>query len=172
MGEDLRIIFQKNAKPSQGSGMEWNDWTGMWVPSFFMIPWMPKATSPCCNMKYGRYQYFGKCWFYFHSRWRSSTFCYCCSWMAEWTFSWEMVGSTWSTWVAGKKPDLTPCDFFLWGWLKEQVYSKKPTTLEELEGQIRLAISAIPQEFLERSVQAIPERLEKLQANAGAYIEF
>ena len=34
-------------------------------------------------------------------------------------------------WMCG---DLTPCDFFLWGWLKEQVYSTEPTTLEELEG--------------------------------------
>ena len=29
--------------------------------------------------------------------------------------------------------DLTPCDFFLWGLLKEQVYSPKPTSLEELK---------------------------------------
>ena len=34
-------------------------------------------------------------------------------------------------WMCG---DITPCDFFLWGWLKEQVYSTKPTTLEEPEG--------------------------------------
>ena len=33
-----------------------------------------------------------------------------------------------------RSPDLTPCDFFPLGWLKEQVYSTKPTTLEELEG--------------------------------------
>ena len=34
-------------------------------------------------------------------------------------------------------PDLTLCDLLFWGWLKEQVYSTKPTTLEELEGRIR-----------------------------------
>ena len=33
--------------------------------------------------------------------------------------------------------DLTPCDFLLWGWWKEQVYSTKPTTLEEPEWRIR-----------------------------------
>ncbi|CAM1305628.1 Uncharacterised protein r2_g1547 [Pycnogonum litorale] len=71
-----------------------------------------------------------------------------------------------------RSPDLTPCDFFLWGWLKEQVYSTKPTTLEELERRIREVISAIPQEFLGRSVDAIPKRLERLEANAGAHIEF
>ena len=33
-----------------------------------------------------------------------------------------------------RSPDLTPCDFFLWGWPKEEVYSTKPRILEELEG--------------------------------------
>ena len=43
-----------------------------------------------------------------------------------------------------RSPDLTPCDFFLWGWLKEQVYS----------------------------TDAVHGRLEKLVANDGAHIEF
>ena len=67
--------------------------------------------------------------------------------------------------------DVTPCDFFLWGWLKEQVYFIKPTTLEELEGQIREVISSIPQELLVKSVDAVPSRLKKLVTNAGNHIE-
>ena len=31
-----------------------------------------------------------------------------------------------------RTPDLILCDYFLWGLLKEQVSSTKPTTLEEL----------------------------------------
>ena len=27
-----------------------------------------------------------------------------------------------------RSPDLTPVDFFLWGWLKEHAYSTKPRT--------------------------------------------
>ena len=71
-----------------------------------------------------------------------------------------------------RSPDLTPCDFFLWAWLKEQVYSTKSATLEELEGRLREVISVIPQEFLRRSIDAIPERLDKMQANGGGHIEF
>ena len=71
-----------------------------------------------------------------------------------------------------RSPNLTPCDFFLWSWLKEQVYSTKRTTLDELEGQIREVMSSTPQEFLVKSVDAVPERLEQLVANAGAHIEF
>ena len=67
--------------------------------------------------------------------------------------------------------DITLCDFFLWGWLKEQIYSNKQTTLEEKEGQISEIMSSIPQEFLAKSVAAVLSRLEKLVANAGTHIE-
>ena len=52
--------------------------------------------------------------------------------------------------------DLTPCDLFLWGWLKEQVYSTRPTTLDELEVRIHDVMSSILQEFLVKSVDAVP----------------
>jgi hypothetical protein len=55
-----------------------------------------------------------------------------------------------------RSPDLTPCDFFLWGWAKEEVYRTKPKTLEELEGRIWEVMLSIPQEFLLKSVDAIP----------------
>ena len=77
----------------------------------------------------------------------------------------------WHEWPA-KSPDLTPCDFFLRDWLKEQVYLTKPTNLEELEGQIREVMTFILQEFFVKSVDAVPSRLGKLVANDGAYIEF
>ena len=68
--------------------------------------------------------------------------------------------------------DLIPCDFFLWGWMKEQVYSSKLTILEELEGCICEVMSSIPQEFLMKSVYVVPSRLEKLVANVGTHIRF
>ena len=48
---------------------------------------------------------------------------------------------------------------FWGGWSKEQVYSTKPTTLEEHDGGIREVMSSIPQEFLVKSVDAISIRL-------------
>ena len=59
-------------------------------------------------------------------------------------------------------PDLTQCDFYLWGWLKVQVSPTKPRNLQELEGRIREVMSSIPQEFLVKSVNAVHGRLEKL----------
>jgi hypothetical protein len=32
-----------------------------------------------------------------------------------------------------KSPDLSVCDFFLWGYLKNRVYTTRPRTLDELK---------------------------------------
>ncbi len=37
---------------------------------------------------------------------------------------------------AARSPDLTPCDFFHWGFLKSKVYSTRPQNLEELEQKL------------------------------------
>ena len=74
-------------------------------------------------------------------------------------------------WPAGS-PDLTPCDFFLWGWAKEEVYRTKPHTMEQLEDRIRNVITNVPHDFLQKTVDSIPGGLRKLVDAAGAYIEF
>ena len=35
-----------------------------------------------------------------------------------------------------RSPDLTPCDFFLWGYLKSRVYQTPPQNLEDLRNRI------------------------------------
>ncbi|GBN51851.1 hypothetical protein AVEN_119716-1 [Araneus ventricosus] len=40
-------------------------------------------------------------------------------------------------------PDLTPCDYFLWGALKDIVYGNHPSTLDELESAICVACNSI-----------------------------
>ena len=46
-----------------------------------------------------------------------------------------------------QSPDLTPCDFWLWGMIKERVYSKKVRDIEELKDRIQGVISNIPREM-------------------------
>jgi hypothetical protein len=74
-------------------------------------------------------------------------------------------------WLA-RSPDLTPCDFFLWGWAKDEVCCTKPRTLEELEAWIRDVITNVPYNFLQKTVDSIPGHLRKLVDVTGAYIEF
>jgi hypothetical protein len=51
-----------------------------------------------------------------------------------------------------RSPDLTPPDYFLWGYLKQVVYSNLLQTIEDLKQNIEVAISNISQETLKKVV--------------------
>lgn len=42
-----------------------------------------------------------------------------------------------------RSPDLTPIDFFLWGYIKDQVYQTAPTTKDDMKNSIRHVFSRI-----------------------------
>ena len=71
-----------------------------------------------------------------------------------------------------RSPDLMPCDVFLWGSAKEEVYRAKSHTLEQLQDRIWEVITTVPHNFLQKTVDSIPCRLRKLVDPPGAYIEF
>ncbi|CAK9824350.1 hypothetical protein ANTRET_LOCUS2530 [Anthophora retusa] len=56
-----------------------------------------------------------------------------------------------TNWPAGS-PDLTPMDFFSWGYLKSRVYSSNPRSLIQLKENIRTEMAVIP-ETVSRSAQ-------------------
>lgn len=70
-----------------------------------------------------------------------------------------------------RSPDLTPCDFFLWGWSKEEVYRTMPRNLDELENRVREVLTNIPAHMLQAAVADVPRRLEKCAANTGVHVE-
>jgi len=92
-----------------------------------------------------------------------------CAWLDQ-KFLGRWLGRRGHQWPA-RSPDLTPCDFFLWSWAKEEVYRAKPRTMEQLD-RIRNVITNVPHDFLQKTVDSIPSRLRKLVDAAGAYIEF
>ncbi|GFV27629.1 uncharacterized protein TNCV_4181741 [Trichonephila clavipes] len=47
--------------------------------------------------------------------------------------------------------DLTPLDYFLWGYVKSLVYADKPQTLDHLEDNICRVIAYIRPQMLEKS---------------------
>lgn len=49
-----------------------------------------------------------------------------------------------------RSPDLSSCDYFLWGFLKERVYAHKPRTIEDLKLAITEEINGIEQDLLTR----------------------
>jgi hypothetical protein len=51
-------------------------------------------------------------------------------------------------WPLGS-PDPTPCDFFLWGFVKEAVYVPSlPTTLDDLKNCITTAVNSVTHDIL------------------------
>lgn len=70
-----------------------------------------------------------------------------------------------------RSPDLTPCDYFLWGYVKSVVYKQNPLDIEELKTKITEAMLSIPQEMINRSIENFEERMSKLLENGGSHIE-
>jgi len=66
--------------------------------------------------------------------------------------------------------DLTPCDFFLWGYLKSIVYNDLPETLAHLKTNIRNAIAEIPVDMLQRVTQNFRNRLNQCIDNGGRHL--
>jgi hypothetical protein len=52
-----------------------------------------------------------------------------------------------------RSPDLTAPDYFLWGYLKQVVYSNRTQTIEGLKQNIEVAISNISQETSKKVVR-------------------
>lgn len=58
-----------------------------------------------------------------------------------------------------RSPDLTVCDFFLWGYLKDRIYASRCNNLMELEQRIRDEFVSLNLEFCERACRSVPQRL-------------
>ena len=69
-----------------------------------------------------------------------------------------------------RSPDLAPCDFFLWGYLKSLVYNDRPRTLEALKDNIRANILQIPVEMLERVHENFRQRLTQCLDCEGRHL--
>jgi len=68
-------------------------------------------------------------------------------------------------------PDLTPCDFFLWAFVKEAVYVPSlATTLDDLKNHITTAVNSVTQDILLRVWNEFSYRLDvTLEAGGGAH---
>jgi hypothetical protein len=66
-----------------------------------------------------------------------------------------------------RSPDLTPPDFFLWGYVKSKVYMDDPSTVEDLEENITSAIEAILAEMCKKTVFSVPKRMGQCISSLG-----
>ncbi|GFU77617.1 uncharacterized protein TNCV_4176001, partial [Trichonephila clavipes] len=66
--------------------------------------------------------------------------------------------------------DLTPLDYFLWGYVKSLVYADKPQTLDHLEDNIRRVIADIRPQMLEKVIKNWTSRLDYIRASRGSHM--
>ncbi|GFU48779.1 uncharacterized protein TNCV_1234651 [Trichonephila clavipes] len=64
--------------------------------------------------------------------------------------------------------DLTPLDYFLWGYVKSLVYADKRQTLDHLEDNIRRVIADIRPQMLEKVIENWTSRLDYIRASRGS----
>jgi hypothetical protein len=64
-------------------------------------------------------------------------------------------------------PDLNPCDYFLWGFLKEEIFPKKPQTVMDLRALIIQAWNKRTEDMCCRVINNITDCVEVARRNGG-----
>ena len=71
-----------------------------------------------------------------------------------------------------RSPDLTPCDYFLWGYVKDKVFvPPQPVSIPDLKNRITAAVETITPDLLSRVWQELDYLLDVCRVTKGAYIE-
>ena len=68
-------------------------------------------------------------------------------------------------------PDCAPCDYWLWGYLKNKVKKRKVKTIQGLKKAIKEEVQAIPLAMIHRALKSWPKRCRQVYYNKGGYIE-
>ena len=67
---------------------------------------------------------------------------------------------------------MTPCDFFLWGYVKERVYVPPlPTDFDELTNRITAAVKSVTEDTHRRVWDEFSYRADVVRAGGGGHIE-
>ena len=68
-----------------------------------------------------------------------------------------------------RSPDMSSCDYFLWGYLKGRVYTHKPRNLGEFKDAIRQEVLTIDQQLLVRAMDDF-NRIENCIQEDGRHL--
>jgi hypothetical protein len=69
-----------------------------------------------------------------------------------------------------RSPDFTPCDFFLWRYLKAEIYKHWPQTLKALKDAIRDEVATTPPEMTNIVMENFRERLRQCFVNNARHL--
>ena len=72
---------------------------------------------------------------------------------------------------APSSPDMSACDFWLWGHLKEKVYKPMPTSMAQLKNRIVEEMGKIPPEMVKEAVYSTKKRARQMVKCQGEAFE-
>jgi hypothetical protein len=90
-------------------------------------------------------------------------------WLDE-TFGGRWIGRRGLIEWPPRSPDMTPLDFWLWGYLKQLVYAHKPRTINELKQLIREKMNEILPEMIAYVCESVTRRMQRCIELNGAQI--
>lgn len=67
--------------------------------------------------------------------------------------------------------DLTPCDFFLWGFVKSRVYANNPRTVPQLKHEIRRVTAEINSDLCQKVIDNFLQRVRVCQESHGGHLK-
>ena len=70
-----------------------------------------------------------------------------------------------------RSPDLSPLDFFLWGYIKNIVYAEKIRNVQHLQDRITSATETLTRDMIQKTWHEIEFRLDVSRTTNGAHIE-
>ena len=73
-------------------------------------------------------------------------------------------------WPSPRSPDLTPPDYFLWGYLKKRVHINKPHIIQQLKDNICAEIRGMQPELLSAVMENAVERARLCEAINGGHL--
>ena len=88
----------------------------------------------------------------------------------QWLNSHNVAFITPQQWMPSS-PDASPCDYFLWGYLKAQLNKKTPRSIEALKRAIAAEMKKIPLDMIQRALRAWPRRCREIRYARGGHIE-
>ena len=92
------------------------------------------------------------------------------AWMQQ-NFEEREIGRYGSIHWPARSPDLTPMDFFVWGWVKDQVYRQPVNSLNQLKARITQTMHEMPLDFARNSLLSFKRRLQTCIDNNGQHVE-
>lgn len=68
-------------------------------------------------------------------------------------------------------PDVAPMDYFVWGWMRKRVETKKVSSIGSLKRALKQAWDELPQEYIDNALASWPRRIYMIYKAKGNNIE-